>query len=139
MRSRLEARWARLLDLNSISWAYEPELIRLGKGRGASYVPDFYLPDQRAWLEVKGPHWERFEKTRSLSRRLGTRGLVLVATASGVCWRVPPSGKPSGEEVRIGLCPCGVRALGVPIRGTLICRAPGCGVRDVKAEGVLGW
>jgi uncharacterized SAM-binding protein YcdF (DUF218 family) len=138
MRSRLEARWAACLDSAGLAWAYEPQVLRLGRGRGALYLPDFWLPDQQTWLEVKGPHWERFEKTRALARRLGASGQVLVATASGVCWRVPPSGRPSQEEVHLGRCACGTRALGTPSRGTLGCRNPGCGGRAPAGE-VLGW
>jgi len=134
MRSRLEARWAGVLDRERIGWAYEPKTLRLGSTR---YIPDFWLPGQRTWLEVKGPHWERFEKTQALAR---AGGQVLVATASGVCWRVPRSGKPSQVEVQVGRCgTCGTTALGVPSRGTLACRAPGCGARGVRPEAVLGW
>lgn len=136
MRSRLEARWAAVLDRAALAWDYEPQVLRLGRGRGGYYLPDFWLPEQTTWLEVKGPHWERFDKTRALARRLGAKGQVLVATAVGVCWRVPPAGKPSQEEVRLGSCACGLRALGVPTKGTLGCRA--CGGR-VRAGEVLGW
>jgi hypothetical protein len=141
MRSRLEARWAAVLDSAGLSWEYEPQVLRLGRGRGGSYLPDFWLPDQQTWLEVKGPHWERFDKTRALARRLGARGQVLVATAVGVCWRVPPSGSPSQGEVRVGTCSCGTRALGVPAgrAGQLPCRRPRpCGGTAEPRE-VLGW
>jgi hypothetical protein len=139
MRSRLEARWADLLDRAGLAWEYEPQVIRLGRGRGGGYLPDFWLPEQRAWLEVKGPHWERFEKTRSLARRLGSDGLVLVGTANGVCWRVPVQGRAPGVEVHLGVCRCGTAALGVPVRGLLACRAAYCTRRDVKPREVLGW
>lgn len=138
MRSRLEARWAQVLDQAELLWDYEPQVLRLGKGRGSGYLPDFWLPGQQTWLEVKGPHWERFDKTRRLARRLGAKGQVLVATAVGVCWRVPYQGLPSQAEVRLGRCVCGVQALGVPSRGTLGCRNPGCGGRAPAGE-VLGW
>jgi hypothetical protein len=141
MRSRLEARWAAVLDSAGLAWSYEPTVIRLGRGRGGGYLPDFWLPDQHTWLEVKGPHWERFEKTQALARRLGARGQVLVATASGVCWRVPYSGRPSQEEARVGRCPgCGTRALGVPSRGTLGCRNTACPrTTGIPPQEVLGW
>jgi hypothetical protein len=139
MRSRLEAHWAQVFDRAGLQWSYEPLVIRLRKGRGGGYLPDFWLPEQQTWVEVKGPHWERFDKTRSLARQLGAQGQVLVATAAGVCWRVPPSGRPAQHEVRVGTCRCGTRALGVPSRGTLRCRArAGCGAR-VEPEEVLGW
>jgi hypothetical protein len=139
MRSRLEAHWARLLDVLGVQWQYEPQVLRLGSGyRREGYVPDFWLPELRTWLEVKGPHWERFEKTRRLAKDLGRSGHVLVGTASGVCWRVPPAGPPSATEVYQGPCQCGRTALGVPTgRARLI----GCRACDgtAKAAGVFGW
>lgn len=52
-RSRLEARWAILMDLLDINWDYEPSHYQVGPE--LYYLPDFYLPDHRLWLEVKGP------------------------------------------------------------------------------------
>jgi hypothetical protein len=51
-RSRLEARWAVFLDLLGVNWDYEPCHYEVGPD--LYYLPDFYLPDQQAWLEVKG-------------------------------------------------------------------------------------
>ncbi|WP_155852667.1 hypothetical protein [Arthrobacter sp. H14] len=52
-RSRLEARWAILMDLMDINWDYEPCHYQVGPE--LFYLPDFYLPEYRIWLEVKGP------------------------------------------------------------------------------------
>ncbi|HEX9225126.1 MAG TPA: hypothetical protein VF885_00545 [Arthrobacter sp.] len=52
-RSRLEARWALLMDLLDINWDYEPSHYQVGPE--LYYLPDFYLPDHQLWLEVKGP------------------------------------------------------------------------------------
>lgn len=60
-RSRLEARWAVTFDTLGISWDYEPQGVRvtdrlsfgLEPDRWA-YLPDFWLPDQEVWAEVKG-------------------------------------------------------------------------------------
>lgn len=49
-RSRLEARWAAFLDELSIAYQYEPEGFNLG---GVWYLPDFYLPAQESYLEIK--------------------------------------------------------------------------------------
>jgi hypothetical protein len=143
MRSRLEARWAGVLDAAGLRWEYEPHTFRLGSSRGSwqgGYVPDFWLPEQLTWLEVKGPHWERIEKTRALAVRLGAAGQVLVATASGVCWRMPPRGRPSQEEVQVGRCPvCERTVVGVPGRaGRLACRVQTCSGQAVPAR-LLGW
>ncbi len=64
-RSTLEADWAATLDSVGIRWQYEPEAVALPSG--ALYRPDFYLPDCATWLEVKGPHDERLDKTRELA------------------------------------------------------------------------
>ena len=51
MRSRLEASTATILDSAGIEWMYEPEGFDL---RGVWYLPDFWLPENRLFLEVKG-------------------------------------------------------------------------------------
>jgi len=51
-RSRLEATYAEWLDDIGLVWAYEPEGYKLSGG--LAYLPDFWLPDQKAWLECKG-------------------------------------------------------------------------------------
>lgn len=52
-RSRLEARWAVFFDALGLEYQYEPQGFDLSdKGLG-SYLPDFYLPDSRCWIEVK--------------------------------------------------------------------------------------
>lgn len=52
MRSQLEVGFAKQLDARGIVWQYEPERLQ-----GGRYLVDFYLPDLRCWVEVKG----RFE------------------------------------------------------------------------------
>lgn len=51
-RSRLEARWAVFFDECGIEYQYEPEGFDLGDGY--YYLPDFYLPEQDIWIEIKG-------------------------------------------------------------------------------------
>ncbi len=51
-RSRLEARWAVFFDELGIVYEYEPEGFRLEDG--GSYLPDFWLPNHNAYVEVKG-------------------------------------------------------------------------------------
>lgn len=50
-RSRLEARWAVFFDHLGIRWDYEPEGFELGNG--LRYLPDFWLPDWKVWVEIK--------------------------------------------------------------------------------------
>lgn len=50
-RSRLEARWAIVLETLEIKFEYEPKLFDFG---GIRYIPDFLLPEQSKWIEIKG-------------------------------------------------------------------------------------
>jgi len=52
-RSRTEARWAVLLNHLGVKYEYEPEGYDLGNG--VRYLPDFYLPAEDIFLEIKGP------------------------------------------------------------------------------------
>jgi len=51
MDSRLETRWAAFLDANGIVWEHHPDCYVLGS---THYEPDFWLPQIRTILEVKG-------------------------------------------------------------------------------------
>ena len=51
-RSRLEARWAVFFDALGIKYYYEHEGFDL-KGEGW-YLPDFWLPELKTWIEIKG-------------------------------------------------------------------------------------
>lgn len=50
-RSRLEARWAVFFDAMGIEWQYEFEGYVLEDG--TKYLPDFYLPKFKKYVEVK--------------------------------------------------------------------------------------
>lgn len=50
-RSRLEARWAVFFDSAGIRYQYEPEGFVLSDG--TYYLPDFYLPEHKCYVEVK--------------------------------------------------------------------------------------
>lgn len=50
-RSRTEARWAAFFKAASIRYEYEPEGYRLRHGW---YLPDFFLPDIKTYVEIKG-------------------------------------------------------------------------------------
>lgn len=51
-RSRLEARWAVLFDAAKIQYEYEPEGME-DEIFGKRYLPDFYLPEYDAFVEIK--------------------------------------------------------------------------------------
>lgn len=67
-RSRLEARTAMLLDQHSIEWHYEAEGFELSDG--TRYLPDFWLPRTRTYVEVKGQNVPGVEKARRFARDL---------------------------------------------------------------------
>lgn len=70
-RSRLEARWAVFLDTLGIPYQYETEGYELGNG--LFYLPDFYLPYQNCFVEIKGipPNEEEEAKASGLAQDLG--------------------------------------------------------------------
>lgn len=61
-RSRLEARWAVFFDHLGIRWQYEPEGFDLSKHGLGYYLPDFFLPDQNYWIEVKPENFDSNDK-----------------------------------------------------------------------------
>jgi hypothetical protein len=63
-RSRIEARWAVFLDELGVTWEYEAEGVELPSG--TRYLPDFWLPEQDAWLEIKGKEPSAAEKAKVL-------------------------------------------------------------------------
>lgn len=60
MRSSWELAVAHELDMKGIDWVYEPEGFSLD---GTTYWPDFYLPDTKRYIEVKG-----YERDRSMKK-----------------------------------------------------------------------
>ena len=79
-RSRLEARWAVFFDRLGVQWQYEPQSYLVD---GGGYLPDFWLPDQELWVEVKGD-------LRNLSAAQARR---LVIAASGAGLPIRPGGE----------------------------------------------
>ncbi|MNC02576.1 hypothetical protein D3C75_499520 [compost metagenome] len=56
-RSMWEANIARVLKFKKISYEFEPKVFPFYDEKGNlidSYLPDFYLPQSKVWLEVKG-------------------------------------------------------------------------------------
>lgn len=66
-RSRLEARWAVLLDSLGVKYEYEAQGYDLD---GLWYLPDFWLPDMDCWIETKGRPMEREDDTWRKARDL---------------------------------------------------------------------
>lgn len=80
-RSRLEARWAVFMDTLGVPYRYEPEGFDLD---GEWYLPDFWLPDQDCWLEIKpsDPSPRETELLGRLVQATGKDGYLLY----GDCW-----------------------------------------------------
>ena len=64
-RSRLEARWAVFFDVLGIEWEYEIEGFDLGDA--GWYLPDFWLPQFKAFVEIK----PTIESAKSELNRIG--------------------------------------------------------------------
>ena len=52
VRSSWEANFARYLTFIGKKWEYEPRRLKLNSGK--TYLPDFYLPDEDVYYEIKG-------------------------------------------------------------------------------------
>jgi hypothetical protein len=104
-RSRTEARYAVLWK--ACYWPYEFERQGFSLERG-SYLPDFYLPKQAAWLEVKGFEPSSLEEDLCQCLAVETRQPVIIA------W-----GQPSWETVVICFTPDGDRQL-IALSGFLL-------------------
>lgn len=78
-RSRLEARWAVFFDMLGIEYEYEKEGFDFG---GTWYLPDFWLPHQKYWIEIKGqePTWKEIDLLEALVRDEQTRAYLLHGT-----------------------------------------------------------
>lgn len=75
-RSRTEARHAVLMDTLGVEYRYEYQTMKLGKVR---YLPDYYLPQQEAWLEIKGAYPTPAEIRKAKLLAYYTRERVFVA------------------------------------------------------------
>jgi len=56
VRSSWEADFARILNLHNIKYEYEPKTFELLRANGGmvNYTPDFYVPSQNTFYEIKG-------------------------------------------------------------------------------------
>ena len=78
-RSRLEARWAYYFDLIGIEWRYETEGYDTPHGK---YLPDFYLPELQAYVEIKYLHYY-LENETEYEKYI--KGYLLDLVNSGIC------------------------------------------------------
>ena len=81
-RSRLEARWAVFFDAAGIEYQYEPEGYDLGDG--IYYLPDFYIPDWDAFVEIKPSiEYQYNEKADRLAKLSGK--IVILCSGDPYC------------------------------------------------------
>lgn len=89
-RSRLEARYAVMLDALGVRWQFEAEGFNTSAGY---YLPDLYIPAANLWLEIKPEHptAEEVEKCRALAE--GVPGAVRLLYGPFGWWldRLPES------------------------------------------------
>ena len=80
LRSRTEARYAVLFDAAGIAWQYEVEGFELN---GVRYLPDFYLPGLKTYVEIKPTKETAAQAAKLLWRlHLATGCEVLFAVGS---------------------------------------------------------
>lgn len=127
-RSKLEASYAKTLDELEIRWAYEHNGYDIG---GVRYLPDFWLPEIRTFLEVKGPVIPGAEKARALA---------VVLNPEEEAWWFPHFlvviGNEMGElrlaeddsHVSLAVCERCKRYWFMPDTGSYACR--NCGIQD---------
>src|SRR6266567_2309153 len=89
-RCRLEARWAVFFDTLDIKYEFEKEGFDL---EGTWYLPDFWLPKQRYWIEIKGQKPTKDESKKAELLALHTAptklGTLFVHILSGDAWCPP--------------------------------------------------
>src|SRR6266540_518721 len=81
-RSRLEARWAVFFDALGVRYEYEKEGFDLSEA--GWYLPDFWLPVQKCWVEIKGT-----EPTPAESAKV--EGLALAGRKPVWVFKGPPN------------------------------------------------
>jgi hypothetical protein len=81
-RSRLEARWAVFFDALGVPWEYEKEGYDLGEA--GWYLPDFWLPRQHYWFEVKGQDPSKPEVAKAIALARQSRNHVFIAGNVGL-------------------------------------------------------
>ena len=106
-RSRLEARWAVYFDCLGIAWEYESEGYALDEETW--YLPDYLLPELRAYGEVKPPGGD-FQLALRLARAVQVPVLLLEGTPDWKLYHVAyPEDTPQEtaltlDAVDLGMC-----------------------------------
>lgn len=145
-RSRLEARWAVFFDALRTHYVYEPEGYDL-KGSGwvrtddpnILYLPDFWLPDLRIYLEVKPSDGMMPFRRRGHAGPMSSFPLPLIAVFGepGMCQIIEYGDIGCADLAELGVCPrCGSLRYGYRSDGDFTgtpCRCEGDGDFEVNA------
>lgn len=131
-RSRLEARWAVFFDTLGIQFEYEPEGFELPGG--IRYLPDFWLPKQNCWIEIKPGHHNNEEGVKASLLATATNKTVYVSCGlegdnnerNGYCGPYHYAFFPGPSERE------GFGDIDVPY---VWCECQWCGVFDIQYEG----
>lgn len=75
MRSGFEVMFAMALDKEKVEWEYEPKVFKLQDDK--RYIPDFYLPKQNKWVEIKGRFTEVSKEKIKEFENMGNNILVI--------------------------------------------------------------
>jgi hypothetical protein len=83
-RSRLEARWALFFTLMHAEFKYEPQ--HFDVGGGTNYLPDFYFPQLKTYVEIKpvAPTASEDYKCWGLARATNEEAVLLWGTPADV-------------------------------------------------------
>lgn len=122
-RSRTEARWAVFLEVLKIKFDYESDGFDLD---GLFYLPDFWLPKQEIWLEIKPVAPDSTEQEKAFRLANHTKKNVFIQTGNP---RVP--GFPC-EESSMASCHSPGHQEDFPFFWT---RCESCGEMDLTFEG----
>jgi len=98
VRSSWEANYARFFTFTKTKWEYESKTFWFPVKRGTrSYTPDFYLPDEDVYHEIKG--WldpKSMTKLKRMAKYYPDVKIVVIgsrwfsdANRKGMCWLVP--------------------------------------------------
>lgn len=81
-RSQIESKFACCCDKLNIKWQYEPKHFILKKS-ATKYTPDFYLPELKLWVEIKGIIMdEHINILKELSEELNEESMIVSSTNS---------------------------------------------------------
>lgn len=120
-RSRLEARWAVFFDWMHIRWEYEKEGYEFEGG--LRYLPDFWLPKQDCWVEIKPTQPSDIEERKAAALANGSGKPVYLFYEAHT---MPPDDPPGS----IYFGPGG--EWDIPYRW---CECPDCGQLGIRFEG----